>query len=235
MDPRPRPQPFLWPGAAALLAALPVFFMQAPAGAAPAPAASPEAPKAQESDANWQTAPATRRSGFTAGLILGAALGYASGTPNDLSMIGNPAFQSHTGGIGPGGALWIGGALTDWFTFGLGGGMTSFGGSQLKSSSSVFLFHIEAFPLFSRGGAYRDLGVFADFGTGVGSIERKSTQESVSSAGSFSVAGLGAFWETWRFAGFAAGPTVTWQYQYSQPLERHFILAGLRGVFYGGP
>jgi hypothetical protein len=236
MDPRPRPRPGPVPGAvAALLLAVPVLCLPALARAEPAPPASAQAPKPHESDANWQTAPATRRSGFTAGLILAGALGYASGTPNDYSKIGDPTYTSHTGGIGPGGALWIGGALTDWFTFGLGVGMSSFGGSQLSSKSSVFLFHIEAFPLFARGGVYRDLGVFADFGTGPGSIARKSTKEEISSAGSFSVAGIGAFWETWRFAGFAAGPVVAWQYQYSQPLERHFALVGLRGVFYGGP
>jgi hypothetical protein len=228
MDPRPRFRlpPLL--GALALLVAL-------PASAAPTPAAAPAGAKPHESDEAWQTAPATRRSGFTVGLVLGAALGHASGTPNDYTMIGNPTYTSRTGGIGPGGALWIGGALTDWFTFGMGVGITSFGGSKLSSTSKVFLFHVETFPLFYRGGIYRDLGLFADFGTGVGTIDRKSSGQDVSSAGSFSVAGLGAFWEAWRFAGFAAGPVVTWQYQYSQPLERHFALAGLRGVFYGGP
>jgi len=220
---------------AALLAASTVLSAPLEAAAAPPPSAVPTGPRPEQPEAAWQTAPATRRSGFTAGLILGAALGHASGTPNDYSMIGNPAYESRTGGVGPGGALWIGGALTDWFTFGLGGGSSSFGGSRLFSTSTVFLFHIEAFPLFYRGGVLRDLGLFADFGTGVGSIKRKSTGESISSAGSFSVGGAGAFWECWRIAGFAAGPVVAWQYQYSLPLERHFALVGLRGVFYGGP
>jgi hypothetical protein len=218
MVPRPRFRPLALLGAVALLSAV-----------------SAKGSPALAADTDWQNAVATRRSGFTAGLVLGAALGYASGTPNDYGAIGNPAYTSHTGGFGSGGALWLGGALTDWFTFGLGGQMTSFGGSKLSSKSTAFLFHIEAFPLFYRGGVWRDLGAFADFGTGVGSIARKSTGEDVASAGTFSVAGVGAFWETWRLAGLTAGPVISWHYEYSHPLERHYVVAGLRGAFYGGP
>jgi hypothetical protein len=227
MDPRPL--------LAALLAASPVLWTPVRASAQKPPASVQAAPKTQEREADWQNARATRRSGFTAGLVLGAALGHASGTPNDYSKIDNPAYESRTGGAGLANALWIGGALTDWFTFGLGFGSSAFGGSQLQSKGSAFLFHIETFPLFYRGRTLRDLGLFVDLGTGVGSIVRKTTQVPISEAGSFSVAGLGAFWECWRVSGFAAGPVVSWQYQSSQPLQRHFAVLGLRAAFYGGP
>ena len=211
---------------------------QSPAGStdvAGATASRSPGPQPSEQAAAWQTAPATRRGGFTAGLLGGLALGAAHGYPNEFAKIDNSAYYNRTSGPGAGGALWIGGALTDWFTFALGGGASRFGGQQLSSSSYVFLFHLEAFPLFYRGGALRDLGAFADFGTGVGSIVQKSGAGSVAKAGSFSVGGAGVFWEGWRAAHLAAGPVVAWQYQGSDPMMRQFGLIGLRGVLYGGP
>jgi len=185
---------------------------------------------------SWETAPATRRSGFTAGFLGGMAFGTVAGYPNDFSKIDEPAFRSATSGVGPSGTFYVGGALTDWFTFGLGLSRSSYGNGHLVSASSAYLFHIETFPLFSNGGKLRDLGLFADFGTGTATLRRRSDQAQFSSSGSLSIGGIGAFWETWRLAGpIALGPFAAWHYEGSTAMTRYFGDIGLRISVYGGP
>jgi hypothetical protein len=178
---------------------------------------------------------ATRRSGFTAGFLGGMAFGTVEGYPNDFSKIDSPPFRSATSGVGGTGMIYIGGALTDWFTFGFGYARTSYGSSRLVTNAGVFLFHIEAFPFFARGGFWQDAGLFANFGTGTATIRRRSDDVEHASSGSLSVVGFGAFWEPWRAGHFAVGPFASWQYQNSDAMTRHFGEIGLRGVFYGGP
>ena len=114
--------------------------------------------------------------------------------------------------------------------------MTVFVFSPELGDLGVYLFHIEAFPLFSRGGKLRDIALFADFGTGTATIQRRSDDGQYSSSGSLSAVGLGAFWETWRLAGnFALGPYASWHYQDSNAMTRYFGEFGVRGAFYGGP
>lgn len=202
-----------------------------------APSTEPvDAPAAADTSNAWETAPATRRYGFTAGILAGAMFGTAHGYPNAYGKIDNPDFYASATGVGSGAILWIGGALTDWFTFGLGGGGGSYGGSN-RSAGGAFLFHLEAFPLFARGGAWRDLGVSADFGTGGGTITNRSSGAELSTAGSFSIASVGLFWESWRFASghLVAGPAATFTYEGSESQVRTFGMAGIRGAFYGGP
>ncbi len=195
-----------------------------------------DAPPAGADKNAWETAPATRRSGFTAGLMSGLAFGNAAGYPNDISKLDNPAFHSATSGLGSGGTIYIGGALADWFTFGFGLTQSSFGSSRLVSRSGAFVFHIEAFPMFSRGDTLRDVAFFADFGTGTATIQRRSDDHEWSASGSLSIVGFGALWETWRLAGHVAvGPYAAWQYQESHSMARNFGEIGIRGAFYGGP
>lgn len=198
-------------------------------------AAAPES-SADANPASWETAPATRRGGFTAGVLTGLSFGSVVGYPNDFSKIDQAPFRSATSGVGSSFTLYLGGALTDWFTFGFGLSRTSYGSSQLVTGSTAYLFHIEAFPLFSRGGRWRDLALFADVGTGTATIQRRSDKAEFSSSGSLSIGGLGAFWEPWRLAGHLAfGPYASWHYEESNPMARHFGELGLRGAFYGGP
>jgi len=177
----------------------------------------------------------TRRGGFTAGIYGAMSFGTVSGYPNDLNKIDNPLYRSATSGAGGGGMLYLGGTLTDWFTFGFGFAQSSYGSSRIMTSGGAFLFHIEAFPLFTMGGGYRDLGLFADFGTGTAKIVRREDQVLFSESGSLSIAGFGAFWEPWRAGHFVAGPFTEFQYQESNSMVRTFGEVGLRGAFYGGP
>jgi hypothetical protein len=227
---------------AAILAAAAATSTPTPAGAdsppAPAqPSAESPPPEAPPSEPPLPSVQNTRRGGFTFGLALGLAWGAAQGYPNDFSKIDVPAYRARAAGLGGANLLWIGGALTDWFTFGFGLAGTKFGGDRMYSASSTFLFHLEAFPLFSLGGPWRDLGLSADFGTGSGLINRKSNDEEVAAAGAFSIAGIGLFWEASRIASghLTFGPYYTWQYQESDSMVRYFSSLGLRGAFYGGP
>ena len=201
-----------------------------------AAAAPPEGPPEADDTASWENAPATRRSGFTAGVLAGMSFGTVAGYPNEFSKIDNVAYRAATSGVGPAGMIYLGGALTDWFTFGFGFSRSSYGSSRMVTSGSTYLFHIEAFPLFFRGGKLRDIAVFADFGTGTATIQRRSDDGQYSSSGSLSAVGLGAFWETWRLAGhIALGPYASGHYQDSNAMTRYFGEFGVRGAFYGGP
>ncbi|HMI83568.1 MAG TPA: hypothetical protein VK550_05705 [Polyangiaceae bacterium] len=195
-----------------------------------------EGPLDESEKGLWDATPATRRSGFTAGLMGGLSFGTVIGYPNDFSKWDQPAYRSATSGVGNGGTIYLGGALTDWFTFGIGFEGSTYGGSRNLSREWAILFHTEVFPLFSLGRVYRDIGVFADFGTGMATINRRSDQAEYSSSGTLSIGGLGVFWETWRLAGhLALGPFVSGTFESSDSLIRVFGLAGFRAAFYGGP
>lgn len=202
-----------------------------------APAEISAAPPARDDSTSWETAPATRRSGFTLGTAFGLMGGASRGYPNKLAQIGNPAHRASTEGLGGGGFIWLGGALTDWFTFGIGGGGGNFGNANFQWSGGAFLFRLETFPLFSLGEGWRDVGLSFDFGTGPGTIIRKSDNEEVSGGGVLSLAGLGVFWEPWRIAGghLTAGPALSFMHGFSEWQTMSFGMLGLRGAFYGGP
>jgi hypothetical protein len=168
--------------------------------------------------------------------MLGLSFGTVTGYPNDFSKWDIEAYRSATSGAGTGGMIYIGGALTDWFTFGVGYQGSSYGGTDNYSREWAILFHIEAFPLFSLGKAYRDIGVFTNIGTGMATINRRSDKAEYASSGSMSIGGIGAFWEPWRLAGhLAVGPYLSGTLENSDSISRIFGMAGLRGAFYGGP
>jgi hypothetical protein len=208
-------------------------FAQAPNAAG---ARRPQSPLDESEKGLWDAPPATRRSGFVAGVSGGLSFGTVIGYPNDFSKWDQSAYRSATSGVGSGGSFFLGGALTDWFVFSVGFGGNNFGGSNNYSSGWAVLFHTEAFPLFSLGDAYRDIGVFADIGTGMATIKRRSDDAEFSSSGSLSIGGVGAFWEPWRVLGHLAfGPYLSGTFQQSDSVTRAFGSLGVRGVFYGGP
>jgi hypothetical protein len=215
-----------------------VFFSNRARAQAPAAAGArkPEGPLDESEKGLWDATPATRRSGFTAGLMGGLSFGTVVGYPNDFSKWDQPAYRSATSGVGNGGTLYLGGALTDWFTFAIGFESSSYGGSRNFSREWAILFHTEAFPLFSLGRGYQDIGIFVDVGTGMATINRRTDDAEYSSSGGLSIGGIGAFWETWRLAGhIAIGPFLSGTFQSSDPLTRVYGLVGFRAAFYGGP
>lgn len=183
-----------------------------------------------------EPAQAQRRGGFVAGFIGGGAVGWTDGHPKSFDRRDDPAFEVDTGLAG-GYRLtpFIGGALTDWFLFGLGwSGGTMWSGDH-RSTVSTFVFHLEAYPLYGRGGLWRDLGLAADMGAGEAWMRRSDSGEEVASSGAASTVGLGVFWESTRLGPLALGPTLNYQHNWSRWYSRHDWMLGLRASFYGEP
>jgi hypothetical protein len=211
----------------ALLAASAAVFVSRSASAQTAEADKP---------ASWENAPATWRSGFVFGLAGGLLMGSSRGYPNRFDAIDNVDYYADVQGVGSGGELWIGGALADYFVFGLGLSGGSWKNDKLQSTGGAFVFHLEGFPLFSLGGPWRNAGLFADFGTGSREI-KYDNGTSRAGGGGMSMAGVGAFYELWRFLGnhVTTGPYVAYTYMGNNTLSSDMVAIGFRSVFYGGP
>ncbi len=176
---------------------------------------------------------AERRSGFVAAVGLGMGLGIANGYPSALSKQGNPLYESSIdGGLGSSWSLWAGGALRDWFIFGLGTSSFSAVSGDLKARGGAFILHIETFPAWSLGGRFRDLGVFTEFGAGGMTIEGGPEK---ADGGLVSVLGLGANYELFRWGHIELGPVIASNYMYSDSMKAFGLFAGVRSTFYGGP
>jgi hypothetical protein len=173
-----------------------------------------------------------RRSGFTFGLDYG--LGYAniSGYPNKLTQIGDSAYEQTVSAPASSGALWLGGALRDWLTFSVGYGIRGGGTADMAGGAGAILFRLEGYPLFFKGGRFRDLAVMGEFGAGSGAIVRSSDNKVVAEAGSMSSVAFGAFYEPWQFWNFSAGPVLRYGHDFSESWSSHSVTLGLRMAFY---
>ncbi len=176
---------------------------------------------------------ATRRSGFAASLQLGYGAARLVGYPNESSKIDNSAFKSTTGtALSSTYTLWLGGALRDWFVFGLG--LSGIGASKgkIKGGGAAFIAHVETFPLWSLGGKLRDLSAYGNFGAGGLTLEGGRED---ADGGFMSVVGGGVSYELFRTGYFAFGPFVEGTYMFSRSAEAGGMYAGIRSTFYGGP
>jgi hypothetical protein len=189
-----------------------------------------------DSESNYDPGRALRRSGFAMGALLGGAAGTVSGFPNDLAKIGLPQYEAKTGfGAGAGGGMWVGGALRDWFVFGVGLSTASISGQGYRSSGTAFVLHVEGYPLFQSGGAFHDLGIVTEFGAGGRTIVLSKDGSQAASGGSLSVATLGVVYEPIRLGPhFSGGPLVEVTHQFSSSLTATAGILGLRFSFYGG-
>ena len=180
--------------------------------------------------------PRPHRGGFVVGLALGSGVVAFSGYPNDSRKIGLLSHYTETGAsIGGLGSLWIGGALSEWFTFGLGftGGSMPLLSDQ-KATSGGLIFHIEAYPLFMSGGRWRDLGVMFDAGTGSATVTRKDSDTKLIDGGSGSMIGGGPFYEGFKLWKLKGGPFVEGSYVWSDSLRRPGVFFGWRTSLYTG-
>lgn len=198
------------------------------------------AARAQEPAASraWETQAAERRSGFTMGLTLGGGVASMSGYPNDPKRIDRKPYFAETGAR-PSAAVgfWLGGALTDWLTFGVGvTGARLFSTGENLAQSGAVGFHIEVFPLFGMGGALRDLGVTWSGGIGIASITpNKDPDRALADGGACSMLGLGVFYEGLRFRKISAGPFLLADYSWSLSISRPALFVGLRAALYSKP
>jgi hypothetical protein len=177
-------------------------------------------------------APLERRGGFTLGLDYGLGIGSYVGYPNEVEKIDNPEFRSSTGLTPAGGySIWLGGALRDWFTVGVGLFTAGGGSGEVRGGAGGFGMRIEAFPLFPLGAAWRDLGLIAELGAGSGALQDEDGEETAN-GGNMSVIGLGAFFEPWQLWQMSHGPMLIVKTQSSDTMSATSLLAGWRVAFY---
>jgi hypothetical protein len=192
---------------------------------------------AEGNDDNWDggyKVVATRRSGFMIGITTGLALGNAYGYPNELAKLNDPNYERNTKfGIGAADRLWFGGALTDWFVFGIGLDSVRLKHANADATGSAFIFHVEGYPLFYQGGPFRDLSLFGDFGAGGMKITGGTRAEA--DGGLMSVVGFGVGYEPVRFWRFTFGPAVEYMHTWSQSMNSNTTMAEARLTFVGGP
>lgn len=184
---------------------------------------------------SYQPPPAERRDGFVFGLVQHLGMGQLSGYPNRLAVLGDPEYRATTGTVGGQVfGLWLGGALRDWLTVGVGINTAATFGEDKVGGLSAFVLHLEGYPAYSLGGAYRDLGVALDVGTGGGQI--LEDKEVLADGGSLAYFAGSVFFEHFRFWRIANGPSLTYSHAASQTLTAHTVGLGWRFVFYGaGP
>jgi hypothetical protein len=204
-------------------------------------AAAAAVPVDQPADSPDQdTAPPRVRTGIVIGLSLGGGLAGASGYPNSQSEIGNPDFYSASGFMGgTSGTLFVMGALTDYLNFGVWFGSAMFRNGDWKSNGGAGGLRVEAFPLVSLFPPLGGLAAFGDFGIGGANLTNKANPLLPEASGTQAYIGAGTFYE-WGFGHlfgghFGLGPSLEYDAMWSQPFERHGLVASLRIVFYGGP
>ncbi len=207
-----------------------------PADAKPAdtkPADAPVDPKAEKA---WETDPYEHRGGFAVGLSLGLGVGAANGFPADARKIGREEFYTESGlGLSTLGSLWIGGALADWLTFGLGGGFALIRADGTESPAPFMFFHTDIYPLYGLEGAFRNLGMTTDFGLAFAKTTDNETGDVLIDAGGASHLFVGAFFEGIEFWKMKMGPSLGLDYMFSQTLRRPSAIAGFRVSLYTLP
>jgi hypothetical protein len=182
-------------------------------------------------DGDYRTAKDRRRAHLTAGLSVGLQVGTATGYPNESEKIDNPLFETSTGrALGPGGSAWLGIAMADWLSVGLGAASLQLGSQQVKAQSTAFLCRVETYPLYFAGGAWRDLGVGGQFGLGLLTLEEDGEEKA--DAGAASLLGGSLFYEAFRSAGLALGPVFEVSHMWSFSANQTAGMFGARLAFY---
>jgi hypothetical protein len=182
-------------------------------------------------EAQYRPPPPERRGDFAVGTTMGSGLALATGYPNEADKIGDPTFAQRSGGtLGLGSALWLGGALRDWFVIGFGLAQNGSQTGDSRASTTSFITHLQIYPLYAQGGAFRDLALALDLGAGGGTIERAGVE--IANAGVLSTLGTGVVYEPLRWGGFALGPSLSYVHQWSPSFRAHFVSLGLYVAFY---
>ncbi|MDP9001806.1 MAG: hypothetical protein M3O46_17035 [Myxococcota bacterium] len=184
-------------------------------------------------------APHRFRSGVALGLTFGGGLVGASGYPNEGTRIGDPNYYSSSGWMfGSSESFFLMGALTDYLNFGLWYAHASSANRDWRSSGDGAGIRVEAFPMVTLLPRLAGLGLLGQFGVGVGNLSAKAAGlPRAEGTQSFLGAGVLYEWSLGPVLGghFGVGPSLQYDTIWSQPFERHGLVAGARVVFYGGP
>lgn len=200
-------------------------------------AAAPPAQPAEVEEPPWENQKPQRRGGFTAGFAGGVSLGMASGYPLDVKKIGRQSYYTQSDiGVGGTGILWVGGALTDWLTFGLGASGEIFSLGDGTATGVGFVFHIDTFPLLTLGGRWRDVGVMLDAGASMFTLTPSSDDKQILiDGGAASHLGGGVFFESMRFWKVGTGPYLHGSYMWSDSVRHGMVTLGWRVSLYTSP
>lgn len=221
------------PAAPATSAAPPASSSGAPpeAPAPPVDVAVPPAPVKQEGENPYFPVHTRRRYGFTAGIVAAGHVTTAEGSSLKFSQRAN---RTSTGAaLGYGESFWLGGVFTDWFAFhvGMTFGTASKGDHSIKGSGVIF--GVETWPLFARGGVFRDLGLGFDFGTGTAEVRSKSLDKIEANGGSASMIRGTVFWDAVSAWKLNFGPYVAYERRDAEVYSQNLFWFGLRTAFYG--
>jgi hypothetical protein len=197
--------------------------------------AEPAKPPPPESD--WRTPVRERRCGFSVGTLLGGVVGGVTGYPNDALKINRDEFFTDTSVAGGGAAdVWLGIAIVDWLALGLGGQVGRMVASEHTSDYWGASFHVDAFPAYPLGGAWREFGVMLEAGIANSDTYRSDDRDiSVIESGIASHLDLGLFYEGIRLWKFSMGPFVAADLQFSPSSFRPTGWLGWRTALYAGP
>jgi hypothetical protein len=195
-----------------------------------------EPPQAAPAKSAPGPAKATRRSGFTASVNLGPSLGGLAGFQNDSRKIGRARYYTETVGAGGLGTGWIGAALSDWLNFGVGGAYGWTFAPGVHTEIGGILFRVEAFPLWSLGGAFRDVGMNLNGGVGlISATAADDIDKTLVNGGLASWIGVGAFYEGIRLWRLSMGPFAVYDYVWSSSVRLPVGTIGWRTTLYVGP
>lgn len=225
-----------WAQAAAPSAssAAPAASSAAPSPEAPPPAdfvAPPAAPPKQEGENPYFPVETRRRYGFTLGLEAGGHVTRASGS--SLKFTERSRETSTGAALGQGQSIWLGGVFTDWFSFHVGMSFDSASKGEHAISSTGVLFGVETWPLFARGGVFRDLGVGLDFGTGTAEVRSKAGDKLEANGASASMIRGSVFWDAFSAWKLNLGPYVAYERRDAEVYSQDLLWLGVRAAFYG--
>jgi len=201
-----------------------------------APPSEDVAPPPPPDQAAWEQVKFTRRSGLLVGLEGHIGPAMASGYPLDLKKIGRQSYYTETGiGLGGGGFLWVGVALKDWLSVGVGASLDGITSGDVGGWGWGGAFRLEVFPLFPLGGVAREIGVTFDAGASALYATKDSDPTTyVIDGGAASYIGGGVFYEGLRFWRISAGPGIYAGYKWSDTVRSGAVTLNLRATLYSG-
>jgi hypothetical protein len=181
---------------------------------------------------------AERRGGLILGLASGFGLGGAAGYPNNATKIDDPALYAASG-VAPGYSttFLLMGAIADYINVGPFFQSATYATDNWKTGAFGGGFRIDAFPFYRLYPRLQDLGVYAQLGFGIASLDpKRGFYEGAEGAQSYVGGGTFYEWNVLRMLGghLALGPQLEYAGVISRSLSHHSTTLGLRVVFYGG-
>lgn len=178
-----------------------------------------------------------RRKGLVLGGSGGVAFGGSSGYPNNPRLLDDPDYYSSSPLlVGWGASAFLLGALTDWLSVGPTFTIATFDSARWKSTGWGAGLRVETYPLLKLVPALADTSVYAQLGVGAAELRAKGPYPTSDGTQSFFGFGLHHEWRLVRLLGghAAAGPYVEYDAIRAPSIDRDWLSAGLRVVWYGG-